>query len=63
MNGPFAGWATRLVVLGNLREGVVGADLYHPTLNPVYRDVLAHYGAITMPYRVHDPNRKGKESE
>ena len=56
------GGATRLVVLGNLREGVAGGDLYHPTLNPVYRDVLAHYGAIAMPCRVHDPDRKGKES-
>ena len=35
------GGVTRLVVLDNLREGVLAADLYDPTLNPLYRDVLA----------------------
>jgi hypothetical protein len=54
------GGATRLVVLDNLREGVLTADFYDPTLNPLYRDVLAHYGAVAMPCRVRDPDRKGK---
>jgi hypothetical protein len=54
------GGATRLVVLDNLREGVLAADFYDPTLNPLYRDVLAHYGAVAMPCRVRDPDRKGK---
>ncbi len=31
-----------------------------PTLNPLYRDVLAHYGALALPCRVRDPDRKGK---
>src|ERR1019366_6149491 len=38
------GGATRVVVLDNLREGVLVPDIYDPTLNPLYRDVLAHYG-------------------
>ncbi len=38
---PF-GWSG--VVLDNLREGVLVPDIYDPTLNPLYRDVLAHYG-------------------
>ena len=38
------GGATRIVVLDNLREGVLAADIYDPGLNPLYRDVLAHYG-------------------
>ena len=50
----------RLVVLDNLREGVLIPDIYDPTLNPLYRDVLAHYGAVAMPCRVQDPDRKGK---
>jgi hypothetical protein len=54
------GGATRLVVLDNLREGVLSADLYDPTLNPLYRDVLQHYGAVALPCRVRDPDRKGK---
>ncbi len=31
-----------------------------PTLNPLYRDVLKHYGAVALPCRVRDPDRKGK---
>ena len=29
-------------------------------LNPLYRDVLAHYGVVALPCRVGDPDRKGK---
>ncbi|HYM00785.1 MAG TPA: IS21 family transposase [Blastocatellia bacterium] len=54
------GGATRVVVLDNLREGVLKPDIYDPTLNPLYRDMLAHYGAVAMPCRVRDPDRKGK---
>ena len=51
---------TRVVVLDNLREGVLSPDIYDPTLNPLYRDVLQHYGAVALPCRVADPDRKGK---
>jgi transposase len=54
------GGATRIVVLDNLREGVLVPDIYDPSLNPLYRDVLAHYGAVAMPCRIQDPDRKGK---
>jgi transposase len=54
------GGAVRVVVLDNLREGVIKPDLYDPTLNPLYRDVLAHYGVVALPCRVRDPDRKGK---
>jgi transposase len=54
------GGSVRVVVLDNLREGVLKADIYDPTLNPLYRDVLAHYGAVALPCRVNDPDRKGK---
>ncbi len=54
------GGAVRIVVLDNLREGVLVPDIYDPKLNPLYRDVLAHYGAMAMPCRVQHPNRKGK---
>src|SRR5215831_6734536 len=52
--------ATRIVVLDNLREGVLAPDIYDPLLNPLYRDVLKHYGAVGMPCRIQDPDRKGK---
>lgn len=54
------GGATRVVVLDNLREGVVKPDIYDPTLNPLYADVLKHYGATALPCDVGDPDRKGK---
>lgn len=54
------GGATSTVVLDNLREGVLQPDVYDPLLNPVYRDMLAHYGVVALPCRVRDPDRKGK---
>jgi len=54
------GGATRMVVLDNLREGVLAPDIYDPSMNPLYRDVLKHYGAVGMPCRIQDPDRKGK---
>ena len=54
------GGSPRIVVLDNLREGVLSPDLYDPTLNPLFKDVLAHYGVVAMPCRVRDPDRKGK---
>jgi transposase len=54
------GGSVRVVVLDNLKEGVLKPDIYDPTLNPLYRDVLAHYGAVALPCRVKDPDRKGK---
>jgi transposase len=54
------GGSPRIVVLDNLREGVLQPDIYDPTINPLYRDVLKHYGAVALPCRVRDPDRKGK---
>ena len=54
------GGAPRILVLDNLREGVLLPDIYDATLNPLYRDMLAHYGAVALPCRIQDPDRKGK---
>jgi transposase len=54
------GGAPRVVVLDNLKEGVITPDVYDPKLNPLYRDVLKHYGAVALPCRVRNPDRKGK---
>ena len=54
------GGAPRVVVLDNLKEGVLKPDVYDAVLNPVYRDVLAHYGVVALPCRVRHPDRKGK---
>jgi transposase len=54
------GGTVRVIVLDNLKEGVLTPDLYDPALNPLYRDVLTHYGVVALPCRVGDPDRKGK---
>ena len=54
------GGTPRVVVLDNLKEGVLLPDVYDPSVNPLYRDVLAHYGVVALPCRVRDPDRKGK---
>jgi transposase len=54
------GGVTRVVVLDNLREGVLKPDIYDPTVNPLYRDMLQHYSVVALPCRVRDPDRKGK---
>ena len=54
------GGLTRVVVLDNLGEGVLAADIYDPALNPLYRGMLTHYGAVALACRAGDPDRKGK---
>jgi transposase len=54
------GGSVRIVVLDNLGEGVLKPDIYDPEVNPLYRDVLAHYGAVALVCRAGDPDRKGK---
>jgi len=54
------GGVPAVIVLDNLKEGVLTPDIYDPAINPLYRDVLAHYGTVALPCRVGDPDRKGK---
>lgn len=54
------GGAVRIIVLDNLREGVLEPDVYDPALNALYRDVLKHYGVVAFPCRPYHANRKGK---
>jgi len=54
------GGAPRVCVHDNLKEGVLRPDVYEPGLNPLYRDVLAHYGVTALPCRIRHPDRKGK---
>src|SRR5262245_1838069 len=54
------GGAVHAVVLDNLKEGVLTPDIYDPVLNPLFRDVLRHYGAVALPCRVGHADRKGK---
>jgi hypothetical protein len=54
------GGCPRVIVLDNLREGVLSTDFYEPKLNPLFKDLLDHYGVTALPCRVGDPDRKGK---
>jgi len=54
------GGVVRVVVLDNLKEGVITPDVYDPGLNPLYKDFLAHHGVVALPARVGHPDRKGK---
>lgn len=54
------GGTPRTIVLDNLKEGVLAANAHDPTLDPLYRDVLKHYGVVPLPARVRHPDRKGK---
>ncbi len=53
------GGVPQYVVLDNLKEGVIRPDIYDPQLNPLYAQMLQHYGVVADPCRVCDPNRKG----
>jgi hypothetical protein len=44
-----ATYQTRAQNLDNLKEGVLTPDIYDPALNPLYRDVLTHYGVVALP--------------
>jgi transposase len=54
------GGCARVIVFDNLKEGVTAPDIYDPAINPLFRDVLAHYGVVALPCRIQDPDRKGK---
>jgi transposase len=54
------GGAPQVCVLDNLKEGVLEPEIYDPILNPLFRDLLRHYGVVGLPARVGHPDRKGK---
>jgi hypothetical protein len=35
-----------------LKEGVAVPDIYDPTINPLFRDVLEHYGVVALQIEV-----------
>src|SRR5258706_4968018 len=54
------GGCPRVVVLDNLKEGVAVAFIYASTEHSPLLHLLAHYGVVALPCRIHDPDRKGK---
>jgi len=52
MRRHFAAWVVvRVSSCSTIYEGVLVPDIYDATLNPVYRDVLTHYGCVALPCR------------
>jgi transposase len=43
------GGTVRLIVLEMFKTRRLLPEIYDPTLNPLYRDVLAHYAVVALP--------------
>jgi transposase len=54
------GGTVKVVVLDNLAEGVPTPDIYDPSLDPLYRDVLAHYGVVATRVASAIPSARGR---
>jgi len=54
------GGVSQMVLLDNLKSGVLKAHLYEPELNPLYEEYSKHAGFIPLPCRVATPQHKGK---
>lgn len=49
-----------ILVLDNLRSGVIKPDLYDPVLNRAYGELERHYGFVADPAKVREAKHKGK---
>jgi transposase len=56
----YFGGVPRIFVLDNLKSGVTKPDLYEPTLNRSYEELMSHLNAVAIPGRVRKPRDKAK---
>lgn len=49
-----------IIVIDNLKAGIIKPDLYDPHFNRLYREMAEHYGCFIDPCRVRRPQDKGK---
>ena len=56
----FFGGVPRRLNIDNLKCGVIKPDLYDPSLNRTYADLIAHYDTFVDTARVRHPKDKGK---
>lgn len=54
----FFGGAPSRVVLDNLKDGVLKADVYDPKFNRTYEELARHYGFLVDPARARKPRDK-----
>jgi transposase len=56
----FFGGVPATIVLDNLKAGVIGPDIYDPTLNQAYGELERYYRFVADPAKVRKPQHKGK---
>lgn len=56
----FLGGVPSLIIIDNLKSGIISPDLYDPTLNRAYGEMAEYYGTFIDPARVRTPQDKGK---
>lgn len=54
------GGAVKVLVIDNLKAGVLKADWHDPELNPKIETFARHYGTVVMPTKAYTPRHKGK---
>lgn len=54
------GGVTEIMVIDNLKAGVIKPCVYDPELNPKLRDFAEHYGTCVLPTKIATPRHKGK---
>jgi len=54
------GGVPRVLILDNLKAGVIKPDFYDPQLNPKFESFCNHYGVSALPNRPRTPQHKGK---
>jgi hypothetical protein len=54
------GGVPRMMVIDNLKAGVLKADFFDPQLNPKFADFCRHYHVTVLPTRPRTPEHKGK---
>lgn len=55
----FFGGTPKVIVLDNLKSGVIKPDLYNPIINKSYAEMAEYYGCFINPCRVATPKDKG----
>lgn len=56
----FFGGVPRIIVLDNLKAGVLKPDIYDPTFNRTYQECERYYGFAADPAKVYSPQHKGR---
>ena len=56
----YFGGSPKVLVIDNLKAGVIRPDLYDPELNPKLRSFASHYNCSVLPNRPYTPRHKGK---